>query len=211
MTTPFAANAAANHDEIAFNQPFVSPINPDEPVCAPPPNTAATTAEAHLADEPQQADHTADNDEWAAKLADLNDALLRARAETENVRRRAQEENLKAHKFAVEKFAKDLLPVVDSLEAALNAGANADDSWKEGVSLTLKQLLAAFERANLQEVNPLGEKFDPHFHQAIATEAAEAAANTVTKVLQKGYTLSSRVLRPALVVVAKPPENAANS
>ncbi|MCX8087464.1 MAG: nucleotide exchange factor GrpE [Rhodocyclaceae bacterium] len=138
------------------------------------------------------------------KAAEHHDAWLRAKAETENVRRRAQEDIAKAQKFAAEKFASELLAVKDSLEAALANETQTVEALKTGVELTLKQLAAAFEKAAIKEINPLGEKFDPHFHQAIAMVEAEQEANTVVSVLQKGYVLYERVLRPALVTVAKP-------
>ena len=137
------------------------------------------------------------------KAEEHHDAWLRAKAETENVRRRAQEDISKASKFAIERFAGELLAVKDSLEAALAAEAPSIDSLKSGVELTLKQLAAAFEKSKLCEVNPLGEKFDPHRHQAISVVDSEQEANTVVTVLQKGYLLADRVLRPALVIVSK--------
>ena len=133
-----------------------------------------------------------------------HDAWLRAKAETENVRRRAQEDIAKAAKFAVERCAGELLAVKDSLEAALAVPEQTVESFKSGVELTLKQLVAAFEKNALHEVNPAGEKFDPHKHQAIGLLDSEQEANTVVTVLQKGYTIADRVLRPALVMVAKP-------
>lgn len=138
------------------------------------------------------------------KAADHQDAWLRAKAETENLRRRAQDDVSKAHKFAAEKFAGELLAVKDSLEAALSNEHQDVAALKAGVELTLKQLVAAFDKSAVKELNPLGEKFDPHFHQAIAMVDAEQEANTVVSVLQKGYALHERVLRPALVTVAKP-------
>ena len=138
------------------------------------------------------------------KAEEHHDAWLRARAETENVRRRAQEDITKASKYAVERFAGELLAVKDSLEAALATEAPSVDSLKSGTELTLKQLVAAFEKSNLTEINPIGEKFDPHFHQAITMVEADQEANTVVTVLQKGYLIAERVLRPALVIVAKP-------
>ncbi len=137
------------------------------------------------------------------KAEEHHDAWLRAKAETENVRRRAQEDIAKAAKFAVEKFASELLAVKDSLEAALATETPSVESLKSGSELTLKQLVAAFEKSNLREVNPLGEKFDPNFHQAISMVESEQEPNTVVTVLQKGYLLADRVLRPALVIVAK--------
>ncbi len=138
------------------------------------------------------------------KAEEHHDAWLRAKAETENVRRRAQEDIAKASKFAVERFAGELLAVKDSLEAALAADAPSVESMKAGSELTLKQLVAAFEKSGLKEVNPLGEKFDPNFHQAISMVDSDQEANTVVTVLQKGYLIAERVLRPALVMVAKP-------
>ena len=137
------------------------------------------------------------------KAEEHHDAWLRAKAETDNVRRRAQEDIAKASKFAVERFAGELLAVKDSLEAALAVEAPSVESMKSGTELTLKQLVATFDKANLVEVNPLGEKFDPNFHQAISMVAADQEPNTVVTVLQKGYLLAGRVLRPALVIVAQ--------
>ena len=138
------------------------------------------------------------------KAAEHYDAWLRAKAEGENIRRRAQEDISKAHKFAVEKFAGELLAVKDSLEAALAVPEQTVESFKAGVELTLKQLVSAFEKNALNEVNPAGEKFDPHKHQAIGMVDSEQEANTVVTVLQKGYLIAERTLRPALVMVAKP-------
>ena len=137
------------------------------------------------------------------KASEHHDAWLRAKAETENVRRRAQEEVTKASKFAAEKFASAMLPVKDSLEAALAIDKQTAEALREGVALTLKQLVAAFESASLSEENPLGEKFDPNKHQAISTVDSDAEPNTVVTVLQKGYLLNERVIRPAMVMVAK--------
>ena len=139
------------------------------------------------------------------KAAEHHDAWLRAKAEGENIRRRAQEDITKASKFAVERFADALLPVRDSLEAALSNENQSAEALKSGVEITLKQLSSAFEKSNLLEINPVGEKFDPHKHQAISQiEAPEGTEpNTVLTVLQKGYALYDRVVRPSLVVVAK--------
>ena len=128
----------------------------------------------------------------------------RATAEGENIRRRAQEDVAKAHKFAIEGFAEYLLPVMDSLQAALADTSGDAAKLREGVELTLKQLYAAFEKGRVTELNPVGEKFDPHRHQAISMVPAEQEPNTVVTVLQRGYTLADRVLRPALVTVAAP-------
>jgi molecular chaperone GrpE len=139
------------------------------------------------------------------KAQEHYDAWMYAKAESENIRRRAHEDIEKARKFALEKFSSELLAVKDSLEAALAVETATLESYKNGVELTLKQLSSVFEKFNVAEVHPAGEKFDPHKHQAISLiEAAEAEPNTVVQVLQKGYTLHDRVLRPALVMVAKP-------
>jgi len=135
--------------------------------------------------------------------AEHHDAWLRAKAEADNIRKRARGEIASAHKFAVEGFASELLAVKDSLEAALAAENASVESMKSGVELTLKQLAAVFERFNLTEINPVGQKFDPHRHQAISAVEAQAEPNTVVQVLQKGYLLHDRVIRPALVLVAK--------
>ncbi len=137
------------------------------------------------------------------KAAEHHDAWLRAKAETENLRRRAQEDVAKAHKYAAEKFAAEMLPVKDSLEAALLTANDTVDNLRNGVGLTLKQLSAAFEKFGLAEINPAGDKFDPHQHQAINTQEDEGEPNRVLTVLQKGYSLNDRVIRPALVIVSK--------
>ncbi|WP_050461819.1 nucleotide exchange factor GrpE [Herbaspirillum autotrophicum] len=138
------------------------------------------------------------------KAAELQDAFLRAKADAENVRRRAQEDIGRAHKFAIEGFAESLLAVKDSLEMALKIETPSVEALKEGVDMTLKQLSSAFEKNKLLEINPqAGDKLDPMKHQAISTVPAEQEANTVVAVLQKGYTISDRLLRPALVTVAQ--------
>jgi len=143
----------------------------------------------------------------AAELqaAEHHDAWLRAKAETENMRRRAAEEADKARKFAVDSFAGELLAVKDSLEAALAAESPSVENMKDGVELTLKQLTAAFAKFSLADIDPMGEKFDPHLHQAIQMVDSDQPANTVVTVLQKGYRLHDRTLRPALVMVSKGP------
>ena len=138
-----------------------------------------------------------------ARHAELSDAYLRAKAEAENTRRRAEEEMAKARKFAVESFAESLLPVRDSLEAAIAIPAATPEQLLEGVHATLRQLTTALERNRVVEVNPpAGAKFDPHQHQAISVVPADQEPNTVVAVLQKGYTIADRVLRPALVTVS---------
>lgn len=138
-----------------------------------------------------------------AAAQEHRDAFLRAKAETENVRKRAQTDVANAHKYAVENFATELLAVKDSLEAALATENATSENLKSGVELTLKQLNAAFSKFNLAEENPAGQKFDPHKHQAITMVESEAEPNSVVSVLQKGYKLNERVIRPALVTVAK--------
>lgn len=138
-----------------------------------------------------------------AELAAMRDAWLRARAEVENVRKQGQADLARAHKYAIEKFAEDLLPVRDALELALATGNATVAQLREGVELTLKALDSAFNRAQLAEVDPRGQKFDPHQHQAMTMIDSAEPANTVVQVMQKGYRLADRILRPALVVVAK--------
>lgn len=142
--------------------------------------------------------------ELQTKLAEMQDAYLRAKAEADNVRRRAQEDIAKAHKFAVESFAEALLPAKDSLEMALKVESPSLESLKEGVEMTLKQLSAAFEKNRLLEVNPqAGDKLDPMKHQAISMVPADQEPNTIVTVLQKGYMIADRLLRPALVTVSQ--------
>lgn len=199
-------------------------MNPNEPIpardepaaaAAGQPHDLAVAAAASAAPPEGAADAAAAPDaglqlsELQAKLAGMSDAYLRAKAETENVRRRAEEEMAKARKFAVEGFAESLLPVCDSLEAAI-AQQHSDkpatpEQMLEGVHATLRQLLAALERNKVLPINPpLGTKFDPHQHQAMSMVPAEQEPNTIAMVLQKGYLIADRVLRPALVMVAAP-------
>jgi molecular chaperone GrpE len=144
------------------------------------------------------------------KLADAialaekhKDEWLRAKAETDNIRRRSAEDVLKAQKFGVEKMADSLLAVKDSLDAALVVENPSLESFKEGIDITARQLTSVFERFSIAEINPAGAKFDPTKHQAIAALESEQEPNTVLNVMQKGYTLHDRVLRPALVTVSK--------
>ena len=166
----------------------------------------AATAEAGEASANENAARIA---ELEAKNIELADAYLRAKAEADNTRRRADDEIAKSRKFAVEGFAESLLPVCDSLEAAI-ALQHSDkpaspEQMLEGVHATLRQLHSALERNKVVQINPpVGTKFDPHQHQAISMVPAEAEANTVVTVLQKGYLIADRVLRPALVTVAAP-------
>ena len=165
--------------------------------------------------EPQDGQNVAEDDlqhkltELEAKHAEVADAYLRAKAEAENTRRRAEEEIAKARKFAVESFADSLLPVKDSLEAAIAIPAATPEQLLEGVHATLRQLVSALERNKVIELNPqAGTRFDPHHHQAISVVPVAAGSsqepNTVVVVLQKGYLINERVLRPALVTVSAP-------
>lgn len=137
------------------------------------------------------------------KAQEHYDAWMYAKAESENIRRRAAEDVSKAQKFAVERFSNEMLAVKDSLEAGLAVQTENIESFKSGMELTLKQLSSVFEKFNIQEINPVGEKLDPHKHQAISMVDSDQPANTVVSVMQKGYSLNDRVLRPALVMVAK--------
>jgi molecular chaperone GrpE len=140
-----------------------------------------------------------------AKNTELSDSYLRAKADAENSRRRADEEISKARKFALESFAESLLPVADSLEAGLSIKEASPQQIREGAEATLKQLKSALERNRVIALDPAaGTKFDPHQHQAISVVAADQEANTVVGVLQKGYMIADRVLRPALVTVSAP-------
>ena len=143
-----------------------------------------------------------------AEADKLRDEFLRAKAEMENIRRRAQEDVAKAHRFGQENFASALLAVKDSLDAALATENASVESFKQGVEITARQLESAFDKHAIKAVDPLGQKFDPHRHQAISqVEVADKEPGTVVTVLQKGYLLHDRVLRPALVIVSKAPES----
>jgi molecular chaperone GrpE len=182
----------------ADNMPDIAPTAADPTAAAPlSDETPASSPDAPSADALQRLN------ELEARHAEVADAYLRAKAESENTRRRAEDEISKARKFAVESFADSLLPVKDSLEAAIAIPAATPEQMLEGVHATLRQLSAALERNKVLEINPAaGTKFDPHQHQAISVVPAEQEANTVVTVLQKGYLIADRVLRPALVTVA---------
>lgn len=180
----------------------MSTENQTPPQAAQPADATAPQADNAAAAPPSVEAQLAD---LQARHAEVSDAYLRAKAETENIRRRSEEEISKARKFAVEAFAESLLPVKDSLEAALANQNASQEQWLEGVKLTLNQLGQALERNKVVAINPpAGTKFDPHQHQAISMVPAEQDANTVVTVLQKGYLIADRVLRPALVTVAAP-------
>jgi molecular chaperone GrpE len=172
----------------------------------------APAAAEHAQAEAAAADTGISANDWQAQVAslhaknvELSDQFLRAQAEMQNTRRRADEEVSKARKFAVESFAESLLPVCDSLEAGLAHKDATSEQIREGAEATLRQLKAALERNKVVEINPAaGTRFDPHQHQAISVVPAEQEANTVVTVLQKGYSIADRVLRPALVTVTAP-------
>ena len=166
--------------------------------------------EEQTTSQPEQAVAAENTATPEARIAELEAALeaakadvLYVKAEGENIRRRAMDDIDKARKFALEKFSNELLAVKDSLDAALLIEAADVKSYKDGVELTAKQLSSVFDKFNIAEINPVGEKFDPNKHQAISMLENSGEPNTVINVLQKGYTLNDRVLRPALVMVAK--------
>src|ERR1700686_4619021 len=142
-----------------------------------------------------------------AEADELRDAWLRAKAEADNTRRLAQKDVAKAHKYAVERFAQELLAVGDPLELSLATPNAKTEALRGGVALTLKNLEAAFDKANIVEINPLHEKYDPHRHQAMTMIESGEPPGTAVQVFQKGYLLTDRVLRPSLVAVAKSPES----
>ncbi len=189
------------------SQPSKAPQSPPEQPAEAAPAAAQASEDLAAAAEPSLESLLA---EAQQRIEEQREAALRALAEAENARKRAQAEVANAHKFALEKFARALLPVVDSLEAALGTDNASADTLKSGAELTLKQLRAALGNESVAEIAPAaGERFDPNWHQAMAAvEAADAEPNTIVAVMQKGWRLHDRVLRPALVTVAKaPPAN----
>ena len=191
-------------------QPAAPPEAPAAPTpeatgAAPADTAAATPAAAPTAGGDALARAQAELAALQAKHQELADQFLRAQADMQNTRRRADEEMAKARKFAVEAFAESLLPVCDSLEAGLVHKDASAETIREGAEASLRQIKSALERNRVIEINPaVGAKFDPHQHQAISMVPAEQEANTVVSVLQKGYSIAERVLRPALVTVAAP-------
>ncbi|MEZ5543118.1 MAG: nucleotide exchange factor GrpE [Pseudomonadota bacterium] len=169
----------------------------------------ATVAEAAGADAPQAADLTALLEDARSKADAHWDQCLRLQAELDNLRKRSERDLANAHKFALERFAAELLPVRDSMEmglAAFDAEGGESGKQREGVELTLQMLTSAMAKFQIQEVNPENQPFNPDFHQAMSIqERADVAPNTVVTVVQKGYTLNDRLLRPAMVIVAKAP------
>ncbi|OZI46262.1 nucleotide exchange factor GrpE [Bordetella genomosp. 5] len=176
---------------------MTAPQEPLDPVPTPESGEAVSAAQDELAA------LRAELEAAQATIQAQQDQILRTAAEAENVRRRSQEDVTKARKFGIESFAESLVPVKDSLEAALAQPEQTVETLREGVEMTLKQLAAAFERNQLADIDPAqGDKFDPHQHQAISSVPAPQPANTVVQVLQKGYAIADRTLRPALVIVS---------
>jgi len=193
---PFKKNRKATDMTTPENDPATAAATPQDSTVPPAQDTPAEPAAPSL--EQQLADAQ-------AKASEAADAFLRAKAEAENTRRRAEEEISKARKYAVEAFAESLLPVVDSLQAAIAMPEAKVETVLEGVHATLRQLTAALEKNKVVPIAPPpATKFDPHQHQAISMVPADQDANTVVAVLQKGYLINDRVLRPALVTVAAP-------
>jgi len=172
------------------------------------PTAPDATASADVVGGPAAADPAPDIAELLKKLeteaAELRDAWLRSRADMENIRKQAAVDVARAHKYGIERFAAELLDVKDSLESSLAAENAPLATLRAGVELTLKQLSSAFEKAQIVEIEAQGKKFDPHRHQAMAMVESDQPANTVVQVFQKGYQLADRVVRPAMVAVAKP-------
>lgn len=180
--------------------------------------TAPTEVEGEQQEQQDSIEDQVINDDISAQLAlakdeidrlkqALVDTQLRAQAEVQNIRRRAEQDVEKAHKFALDKFAQELLPVIDSLERAVEACSSEDETvraLREGAEMTLSLFLSSVAKFNLNVVDPVGQTFDPELHQAMSMiEAPDAAPNSVVAVMQKGYTLNGRLVRPAMVVVAK--------
>jgi molecular chaperone GrpE len=189
------------NDPPQFTEPWIDPLPPDGAQTPAPGSAPARQTQAA----PEQPAADARLAELEAKHAELSDSFLRAKAEAENTRRRAEEEIAKARKFAVDSFAESLLPVRDSLEATTAIQDADKEQLLAGVHATLRLLATALERNRVVEINPpVGTRFDPHQHQAISMVPAEQEANTIVAVLQKGYLIAERVLRPALVTVAAP-------
>ncbi len=168
---------------------------------------ATVNNDAAESEEPATPDLAALLKEAELKVAENHDAWLRSKADVENMRKRAQTDVANAHKYAIDKFSTEIIPVMDSLDAALAVENATVENYKNGMELTQKQLIAVFEKFNIKAVNPDGEKFDPNFHQAMCTVDSDIAPNTVVQVMQKGYTLHDRVIRPALVSVSKAKES----
>lgn len=195
---PPGEDAAIPGTERSAEQPRTEPVG----------DTASAEGDAEARDTGEEA-----SDDLVQQLEDdlaaARDAVLRAQADAQNARRRAEQDAEKARKFALESFCKELLPVVDNLERALEVTAGHDESVKpivDGVELTLKSFQDVLHKFHIQPINPEGEPFDPQLHQAMSmVENAEVEPNTVIAVMQKGYTLHQRLVRPAMVMVSKAP------
>jgi molecular chaperone GrpE len=188
----------ADEDEFIRQEPFFQ-----EPQAVPSQRGSEPAPAQGQAEPPAASGQDALLREAELKAKEHHEAFLRARAEMDNIRKRAQIDVANAHKYALEGMAAELLPVKDALEASLSVENATLEAVKSGVELTLKQLGSVFDKSGLKEINPVGEKFDPHRHQAISMLPSDKEPNTVINVLQKGYTLNERVIRPALVTVAK--------
>jgi molecular chaperone GrpE len=191
------SNNSDQNTRVSAEQDGSVPTTVDSPGSVVPEAEQASEPAPHLAALLKQAEDEA---------AGLKDAWLRAKAETENVRKQAQNDIVRAHKYAIERFAQELLTVRDALELTLATPNATTEALKDGVELTLKNLNSAFDKARIVEIDPAGEKYDPHRHQAMTMIESDQRAGTVVQVFQKGYLLNDRVLRPALVAVAKAPE-----
>ena len=196
--------SAQSKPEISANQAATADALPAVAVDRPPGDVVAGT----LAADPAP-DIVALLKKVEDEAAELRDAWLRSRAEIDNVRKQAVADVARAHKYGIERFAGELLAVKDSLESSLAAENAPLEALRDGVELTLKQLAAAFDKAQVTEIDAAGRKFDPHRHQAMAMVDSVEPANTVVQVFQKGYLLADRVLRPAMVAVAKSGESGA--
>ncbi|WP_067984107.1 nucleotide exchange factor GrpE [Neptuniibacter pectenicola] len=196
----------AHEEKTPQDEQQAKPVN-DEQADAVEASAEAPAEEGAAADESMDAEQLAK--ELAAAVAEvesLKDQMLRTHAEAQNVRRRAEQDVEKAHKFGVEKFANEMLPIVDSLERAIEAFGDDEalQPMREGVEMTMKMFLSGLEKFKMEQVTPLGETFDPALHQAMSmVDAPDAEPNSVIAVMQKGYTLHGRLVRPAMVVVAK--------
>jgi len=191
--------SSENPDHSELNPAETAGVASDEKV--PGISNDATIQTGKKGDPPPNLEHLLKEAE--IKAAEHHDAWMRAKAETENIRKRAQADVANAHKYAIDNFSTALLAVMDSLDAALGIENANLENYKSGMELTQKQLMSAFEKFGITAIDPKGEKFDPHQHQAMCTVDSELAPNTVIQVMQKGYKLHDRIIRPALVSVSK--------
>lgn len=192
QSTENSQNAETNQSEMTDAQ---------EEIKIPGMTSDATIQTGEVTNSPPDLEHLLKEAE--IKAAEHHDAWIRAKAETENIRKRAQADVTNAHKYAIENFSTQLLTVMDSLEAALAVENVSVENFKSGMELTQKQLTNVFDKFNIKAIDPKGEKFDPHQHQAMCMVDSEQPSNTVVQVMQKGYKLHERIIRPALVSVSK--------